>query len=306
MNPTGNGSLLIGYADGHVYSFRPDLGAASLLEDLTVVDSVSYADSVGTSTRSGFLFWVGGFLNNRFACWDAEGANHTGVGYWESDTATPIAPASASIESSIWDFDLPEQVKILDGFIVTCDIPQGDDTVKIDYRVDQGDWVTSLPAIDNTSTGMKTFIAVSTATPTLATTVSFTSLQFRTSINQMPDLSGHINPLEVYSVTAQARVSDFQETFEILVKLQDEEANQRTSRRQDKADVLRNFLWDTYRAKEVVSFIDGYMSDSSGRAAASGGSKAYAVTIEGIDDFIDNAGAGKARVTLRVVRGHDS
>jgi hypothetical protein len=97
-------------------------------------------------------------------------------------------------------------------------------------------------------------------------------------------------------------VVDFSETFEVLVKLQDERPNQRTSKRQVKADVLRDYLWTTFREKNVVLFRDGYMSDRQGtQAPGNTGYLEYDVTIEAVDDFIDRKGEGKARVQMRIL-----
>lgn len=292
MAPAGNGELLIGYADGHVYSFNPAEGATTLLEDLTVPDSLTDGEGV---TRSGFLFQVGGFLNNRFANFDSEASTTTALTYWNSDTDTTTGVSQ--MESSIWDFDLPEQRMGLDGFQVVCDIPTGSDYVDVDYQVDQsGTWVPVTPpsgnshAVESTATSMKHYLPVST----FSTPVTFSNLQFRTTT------SGNV---KVFTVTAQARIVDFQETWEMALLLRDQHPGEpRMTDQQDAADKKRDFLWTVYREKTVVKFNDGYVTAKTGdEATPTRGYNTYSVTIDDIQDIIDQHGEGKAKVTLRRV-----
>jgi hypothetical protein len=115
MAPGGNGQLLIGYADGHVYSFNPKQQAVTLLDELSVFDD-------------GMLWMVGGFSNQRIAAYDPTDSQ-TVVANWISDTEAVTEDSSAVIEHAIWDFDLPEQTKMLDGIIVVCDVPEGGSNV---------------------------------------------------------------------------------------------------------------------------------------------------------------------------------
>lgn len=284
MNAAGDGTLLVGWADGHVYSFNPTKQAMSLLEDVEV------------DLSAGHLLWfVGGHLNNRIAAYDNADDNTT-LTSWVSDTESATEATSAVNEGSIWDFDLPEQTKLIDGIVVVCDVPPTGCSVTISYQTDQDGTWTSLDPIDDTATGLRHFLPVSV----IGTTVKCSTLQVRTRIDVV-DLNVAV-ALRVYSVTAQARVPDFSETWEILVKLQDEGPNQRTSKRQSRADVLRQYLWDTMRAKDVVRFRDGAISGIAGeKATPTPGYAEVAVTIESIEDFIDRKGEGKAKVTLRRV-----
>jgi hypothetical protein len=290
MNPAGNGELLIGYADGHVYSFNPDQAAVSLVEDLTVPNSVLDGETV---TRSGFLFYVGGFLNNRIASFDSSVSNSTCVTYWNSDTATTTG--SAATESSIWDFDLPEQRLCLDGFHVICDVPTGGDYIDIAYQTDQdGVWHTVIPSgnshsVQSSATGRSHYLPIST----YSAPITMSMLQFRTTISGTP---------KVFSVTAQARIVDFQETWDIVLMLRDQKPGSRFSDSQYKADVLRDYLWTNYREKTILKFNDGYISKDTGDyATPTRGYNTYSVTIESIEDVIDEVGEGKAKVTLRKV-----
>jgi hypothetical protein len=282
-----NNQLLIGQADGHVYAFNVLTGALSLVENLEIVGNQ--------------LSWVGGFGANRMVAWD-DSATDTAVSYWASDSSPDND--GAVVETSAWDFDLPENVKLLEGFHVVSDIPAGvgasgepATTVTVAYQLDESGGYTSLTTLDNTNTTTgDNWLPVSNVAGGSQT---FRILRYKITTQ---------GAMKVYSVTARARVADTQEVWDLYVLVENEFANgPRPSDETRAGGEIRTQLRDIAVSKRVVEFKDGYRDYRFGdESDPTGGYSTHPVIIDSIEDLIDNDGGGKLHITLKAAGSLDA
>jgi hypothetical protein len=165
--------------------------------------------------------------------------------FWKQDFDTPTR--SWEWVSSAWSLGYPMDEKLLFGFEVVCDPSIAAGTVQVLYQIDEsGSWVSA----GTTSAGVKyTNIDIS------ANNVKFRNLRMR-----MLGTSG----ARVFSITARTYVNAYQEIWRLVVKMRDENPNDRPRNRQARAAKLRAWLNQLAKDKNVVTFLDGRVSPVKG------------------------------------------
>jgi hypothetical protein len=173
---------------------------------------------------------------------------------------------SASLESGEWDFGVPQEQKALIGFYVTYEVTDPATTsgllantqITVSYATDNGISVTpTYTALDTVTSATdvihkgRHFIPVSDAD----TTVSFSRLKIKIALDNN---STAVAPPIVYSVVAEAQLMAYAETWDLVVKVEDEESGSDHPRsRQNRASFLRDNLLDLAINKQIVTYVDG-------------------------------------------------
>jgi hypothetical protein len=183
--------------------------------------------------------------------------------------------------------DLPEDEKQLDGFHVLSNA-NSTRTVDVYYQDNEdGVWTSAGTA----TTGFHNYLAVSNA----SSTVKFRTLRFRVD----PKVGA-----EVYSVSCRYRVNSYEETWELLLDLSDEEVDQTRGRRrrshQDKGWQLRDYIRDIADNKAVVTFLDG-AKYPQGEGDDPDKYSTHTVVVDIPSDQLVRPGEGTMSVRLRSV-----
>jgi hypothetical protein len=238
-------------------------------------DQTLYADDVtfnltsSTGTdRLAFLAMHGSRLFG--AVWQPNGSGTSlQVLTWDDnvkenrDASQSIA---ATLESGEWDFGVPQEQKALIGFYVTYEVTDpatesgllANTRITVSYATDNGISVTpTYTALDTVTseTGVihkgRHFIPVSDSD----TTVSFSRLKIKIALDNNATA---VAPPIVYSVVAEAQLMAYAETWDLVVRVEDEESGSDHPRtRQNRASFLRDNLLDLAINKEIVELIDG-------------------------------------------------
>jgi hypothetical protein len=213
---------------------------------------------------------------------------------------------SGTLESGEWDYGLPQEQKALIGFYVTYEVTDpatdsgllANSRITISYATDEGISVTpTYTALDViTSTTIVTakgrhFLPVSDAD----STKKFSRLKIKITLDNN---STAVAPPIVYSVVAESQLMAYAETWDLAVRVQDEDANQNHPRsRQVDASVLRDNLLNLAVNKEIVEFQDGARYGPRPNAAFT----THTVMVEDPTDVIDHGGEGYMQIKLRSV-----
>jgi hypothetical protein len=173
---------------------------------------------------------------------------------------------SGSLQSGEWDFGVPQEQKALIGFYVTYEVTDpatesgllANTRINISYATDQGISVTpSYTALDTVTSATEVihkgrhFIPVSDSDDT----VSFSRLKIKITLDNN---STAVAPPIVYSVVAEAQLMAYAETWDLVVRVEDEESGSDHPRsRQNRASFLRDNLLELATNKAIVEYIDG-------------------------------------------------
>jgi hypothetical protein len=287
--------------------------AAVVMTDVTA-GSVGYVDDVSlTLTGVGtdeiaFLAMHGSRLFG--ATWEPQGVGTSLQVFSYDDTVKENRDASqaitGSIESGEWDYGLPQEQKALIGFYVTYEVTDAttesgllaNSRITISYATDETismtptytdlDTITSDTEV--TARG-RHFLPVSDAEDT----VKFSRLKIKITLDNN---STAVAPPIVYSVVAESQLMAYAETWDLAVRVQDEDANQNHPRsRQVDASVLRDNLLNLAVNKEIVEFQDGARYGPRPNAAFT----THTVMVEDPTDVIDHNGEGYMQIKLRSV-----
>jgi hypothetical protein len=273
-NGAGNEVLIMesstASADGQSWIYDIGQDAFSQLDDFT--------------WASGTIGSCGTFKGYRYAA--AQNGTDMRLYYWTDDN-TSDTTVDGRMESAAWDFDLPEEEKQLDGFHVLSDA-NGTKTVQVYYQDDEdGTWTSAGTA----TTGFHNYLQVSDASGT----VNFRTLRVRVD----PKTGA-----TVYAVSARVQVNTYQEEWQLILDLTDEEVDRAGDRRrrdsQYKGWQLRDYLHTLATNKTVVTFLDG------ARYPAREGDdpdkySTHTVTVTVPADIITKAGEGYMVARLKSV-----
>jgi hypothetical protein len=245
-------------------------------------DAFSELDVI--TLASGEIHSIGTFEKKRFAL--VEDGSALRIYTWTTDD-NPSTSVDGRMETGAWDMDLPEDEKQLDGFHVLSNA-NSTRTVDIYYQDNEdGVWTSAGTA----TTGFHNYIAVSNA----SSTVKFRTLRFRVD----PKVGA-----EVYSVSCRYRVNSYEETWELLLDLSDEEVDQTRGRRrrshQDKGWQLRDYIRDIADNKAVVTFLDG-AKYPQGEGDDPDKYSTHTVVVDIPSDQLVRPGEGTMSVRLRSV-----
>jgi hypothetical protein len=138
--------------------------------------------------------------------------------------------------------------KLLFGFEVVADPTIATGTIQVLYQIDEsGTWVSA----GTTVAGVKyTNIDIS------ASNVKYRNLRMR--------MLG-VNGARCFSVTARNYINSYQEIWRLVIKMRDENPNDRPRTRQARAARLRAWLNQLAKDKAVVTFLDGRVDPAKGK-----------------------------------------
>lgn len=242
----------------------------------TQLDVISHA--------SGEIWGAGVFGGKRFVT--VQDGNDMNIYHWTTDDS-PSTTVNGRMESGAWDMDLPEDEKQLDGFHVISDA-NSTKTVDVYYQDNEdGTWTLAGTA----TTGHHNYIQVSNA----SSTVKFRTLRVRVD----PKAGA-----TVYGISTRYRVNTYEESWELLLDLTDEEVDGPPGRKrrsvQDRGWQLRDYLRDIADNKTVVTFQDGarYPADQRGDPDKY---SSHTVVVDILYERLERPGEGQMLVRLRSV-----
>lgn len=222
---------------------------------------------------------------------------------YKTDAPADVQTSSASgnfdsgyLQSPSWDFDIPFEQKVLMGYDVTFKPLTAGQSLSILSYLDDA----TTPAVTKTITFSgadsqlgRTFFSVSDTT----TTYKFTKL--RVVIKLTGTRTGGVDyaPPVVYDVAAEAATLQYENTWELIVRLKNPSARTRGSKTgaMQNGDAVRDFIRTTVADRKVVTFVDGYRYKGPGKSST------HSVTIEDPEDIIIQAGEGSMRMVLREI-----
>jgi hypothetical protein len=206
-----------------------------------------------------------------------------GEGTYVADDAYPTT--TMWLYSPVWEFDLPDLDKLLDSFDIVCAPLPSSTRIDLEYSVDEGDWVSagSLSTAGATSARLR----VSTA----SSTVRFRNLRWRCGLTS---INGVDTP-RVRSVTARARVIEYQDYFDLTILLEDDTSLERLRGEQLSGRAKAKRLWRHKQNRALLTFEDHYSSRRPGDKDT------YTVVIEDPFQEITERGQSSLRLKLLVV-----
>ena len=235
LAPSYGTSVLIGMTDGttnYYFVYDAEIDALTPLDQQTVASEGSQLAIVTYKNR-----------RVAFACPASTAGKPR---YWKQDFDTPTR--SWEWVSSAWNVGYPMDEKLLFGFEVVCDPTIAAGTIQVLYQIDEsGTWVSA----GTTVAGVKyTNIDIS------ASNVKYRNLRMRMLST---------NGARCFSMTARNYINSYQEIWRLVVKMRDENPNDRPRTRQAKAARLRTWLNELAKNKNVVTFLDGRVDPTKGK-----------------------------------------
>lgn len=245
-------------------------------------DAFSQLDTL--SHASGECWSVGTFLDKRFAA--VEDGNDLNLYLWDFDD-NPSTTVDGRMESGVWDFDLPEEEKQLDGFHVLSNAGGGK-SVDVYYQDNEdGTWTLA----GNVASGFHGYIPVTTA----GNAITFRALRMRV------DPKGGA---KVFSVSARVRVNTYEETWIMRLDLTDEAVDASTgSRRREYSDrgwQLRDAVRGFADDKTVLTLLDG-AKYPQGQGADPDKYTTHTVITDILEDRLEQPGEGTMLVRMRSI-----
>lgn len=184
--------------------------------------------------------------------------------------------------SPLWDFDVPDLQKVLLGLDVLMRAQPANTHVTIEYSIDEGDWISA--GVSTTTGTTKASFTVSTVNDT----VEFNTLRYRVGLTS---LDGVDTP-RIMSVTARARVLDYESYFDMTLLAEDDTSTDRLISEHRTGRAKLQNIWQTAAAKQLITFEDHYSSSKFGDKDS------YTVVIE--DPFQDTTEKGQSSVRLKL------
>jgi hypothetical protein len=249
-------------------------------------DAISQIDEV---TLSGGQCWaLGSYKGKRVAA--LEEGNDLNLFTWTPDD-DPSITVDGRMESGVWDMDLPEEEKQLDGIHILADLTANDTdgSVEVFYQDDEdGTWTSAGSA--TTADDFHKYLQVSNS----SATVKFRTLRVR------------IDPkdgAEVFAVSVRYRINTYEEEWVMLLDMRDE-VEQSRGRRPRSSNTpgwqKRAYLRDIADNKAVVTLLDGFPYPEK-RGADPNKSNSHSVNVEILSDTIDAQGEGTMLVRMKSV-----
>lgn len=208
-------------------------------------------------------------------------------GVWIAGSVGTYAQSGPSTQgtwvSSINDFGLPQEQKLLRSIDVLTDTMASNTQIKCEYQIDQsGTWV----HLGTATAGTINRFPVSTG----ASTVRFNTLQVRVTL---ASASGVSTP-KLKAVTASVLTISTEDFFDLNVLCWDETSTSHTDGRQLKGSELAANLWALKNTGSLVTLTDGYGSQPNTPAK-------YLVKVESVDMNNPKVGEGRVAVRCRVI-----
>lgn len=205
-------------------------------------------------------------------------------GTFVSDDEYPRIPMF--VYSPLWDNDVPDIDKVLLSVDLQMEPLPANTIVYVEYAVDESDLFTLAGTISTPGTTEER-ITISDA----STTVKFRSMQWRVGL---ASTDGSATP-RIRAVTTRTYVLEYEDSFELTVLLDDDDAMNRLQGQQLSARAKANRLWSLKQSKELTTFVDHYSSRLPGDADT------YTVIIEDPFQEMVREGQSSLRMRLKVV-----
>ena len=212
---------------------------------------------------------------------------------------------SATLETAEWDGGLPMELKGLIGFYVNFKVTDAATTsgliansrITISYKTEGAAAYTDTTIITSatTPTGVKGRVFI--AAPTGTNTVAFNRLKVKITLDNNATA---VAPPIHYSTIVEMAPMAYSEVWDLLVRVEDETQNERTTLRANKAPYLRDALEDLVQNKDIVTFLDGSRYPWP-HSTAQPGYTTHTVRVESVKDHIVAGAEGFAQVRLRAV-----
>ena len=305
----GNGDyLFLGDEDsGKIFLYDIQNDALSLFDDLANGGTGDGVDFVANTDKIAFLAMHGARLF--CATWDPGGVGTTlQVISWddlEVQSRDDSQAISATLETAEWDFGLPMELKGLLGFYVNFKVTDAATTsgliansrITISYKTEGAAAYTDTTIITSatTPTGVKGRVFI--AAPTGTNTVAFNRLKVKITLDNNATA---VAPPIHYSTIVEMAPMAYSEVWDLLVRVEDETQNERTTLRANKAPYLRDALEDLVQNKDIVTFLDGSRYPWP-HSTAQPGYTTHTVRVESVKDHIVAGAEGFAQVRLRAV-----
>lgn len=253
----GKQIMVAGAFTGRVFIYDAEMDAISLLDDLPF----DFGDS--PQLKIGSLLTFG---PKRLAAVYSPGSaggtsgNYTVYGWSDDEPGVRESGiAMPTMESGTWDYDFPQERKILVGFHVTFVPLSAGQTIDISYNLDGNGWV-SLTQItsttDNSATGGgkasegRVFLPVSTG----AATKKFYNMKFR-----VDGAGTAVLPPIIYGAVPESSLLAKVEIWDLVVRVADEDQlDARPSSRAIAGEDIRTYLETLVQNQAIVTFLDGY------------------------------------------------
>lgn len=314
MTTSYGSQVMIAAADtGRIFVYDTDMDAISMLDDVyTTSPRIDPTDSTTftSNERVGSMITYGS--KRMVAIYSPGGAGGAGSyqvlsydedlpGYRQEGTATN--PAETVLYSGRWDYDFPNELKILHGFHIGWEVEDTNTTsgmkagqqILVEYKLDGGSWTTGATITSSTSPSGsvkgRTFVAISSG----SSTAKFFSAEIRVTLTGTRTASTDIQPPILYALTTESSVAASTETWELVIRVKDELPHTRPSSRQWQAKTARDYLEDLAQNKNVITFLDGY------RYMELGSYTTHEVVVEDPIDIIQRNAEGVMRIKLRAI-----
>jgi len=241
----------------------------------------------------------------------AAGADIYQILTWEDDTPTnretdgQMATDSTTVnylESAEWDYDFPLSMKVLHGLHVTFMVEDTATTsgllanqrIVVKYSIDGAAYVTA-----GTITSASTPVGVIGRVFISVAGTKFYRLRVRFEVDN--NTTDGVKPPIVYAILAEASLGEWQEEWDLIVRVKDEpQGNARSRARRYEGGKIRDYLEDLFQARSTVTFLDGYRYKKV-RKGGTNGYTTHTCKLIAFEDTINKLGEGACRVVLRAV-----
>jgi hypothetical protein len=215
--------------------------------------------------------------------------------------------AIATLFMPRFDFNMPYDTKMLYGFHIgytyegntTSGLISGQ-TIDISYALDDGSYValTQVTSATTPSSGVKGkhFIAVSTAS---GSTAKFYKMHYKITVTGTG--VGVQAPI-VEDVTVEARSLDHDRTWRLILRIKDDQNDQRIRSDRRFAKEARAYLRLLKTNKNVVAFLDYYTLQEQHGASPNDSQTSVDVIVHSIRDVVKRNGEGYTYIVLKAVK----
>jgi hypothetical protein len=263
---------------GKIFIYDADYDSITLLDDLANAANFKIGSMITFGKRRFVVVYKPG----------AAGTNNYELYYYKSDEPghrESVGTLTDSTEYGEYDFGFPMEVKTLHGFHVTFLPMVANQRITISYQWDQAGY-TATTVITSATSGNaagRVFIPLITGPRGYRLKVKVTVDNNSTS--------GVKQPI-VYSVTAEARVLNYTDVFEMYIRLKDESQSVKGhahSRGGRLAEDIRAGIIAACRTGTLLTFKDGALYSGTRKPVHF---DTYTVYIDSFEDNISRGGGG--------------
>lgn len=256
--------VLVGHQNGELFVWDQAFSAFSTLANVTSSGNLKAAITYKTT---------------RIFAFAKSSDNTIRTAAVADDTAS--STSTFQLDSGVWDFDLPEHDKGLYGMHVLFKPITGSETINISYQSNESGSYTALTTINSGTSGAssgRVYIQIATAN----STPNFRFLRVRIAGSQ---------GAEIRTVTPRTSVTDYGETWDLIIRVHDETANSpRPSGKARLASAIRDHFLDTAAGlaitKNAVTFTD--FARYGGKKELGSGHSVSTTHLVVVDQLSDN------------------